>query len=151
MGIATHLGPWLLGTVKNTTGSSAGTVRNTGATVCVQSADVAIAAANTICYLPAGSQIIGAMIIVTTGYNAGTGTLSVGGTTYSSALTLPTAAGTASFTVATTGAPLSKNVGTSDVAVTLAISGAASGAGTIVIQYVVRNADGTYQPSTFTA
>ena len=30
MGFATHLGPWLLGTVKETTGTTPGTVRNTG-------------------------------------------------------------------------------------------------------------------------
>ena len=31
MGLASHLGPWLLGTVKNTTGTTAGTIRNLGA------------------------------------------------------------------------------------------------------------------------
>ena len=36
MGFATHLGPWLLGTVKNTTGTTAGLVRNTGDTVVAQ-------------------------------------------------------------------------------------------------------------------
>ena len=36
MGFATHLGPWLLGTVKDTTGTTAGTVRNTGATIVAQ-------------------------------------------------------------------------------------------------------------------
>ena len=30
MGFATHLGPWLLGTVKNTTGTTVGTLQNTG-------------------------------------------------------------------------------------------------------------------------
>ena len=37
MGIATHLGPWLLGTVKDTSGTTAGTVRNIGATMVTQS------------------------------------------------------------------------------------------------------------------
>ena len=36
MGFATHLGPWLLGTVKNTTGTTAGTIRNMGATIVAQ-------------------------------------------------------------------------------------------------------------------
>ena len=36
MGFATHLGPWLLGTVKNTTGTTAGSVQNMGGTVVAQ-------------------------------------------------------------------------------------------------------------------
>jgi len=36
MGFATHLGPWLLGTVKNTSGTTAGTVQNTGCTIVAQ-------------------------------------------------------------------------------------------------------------------
>ena len=33
---AFHLGPWLLGTVKNTQGTTAGTIRNVGATLAAQ-------------------------------------------------------------------------------------------------------------------
>ena len=40
MGFASHLGPWLLGTVKNTTGTTAGTIRNMGATIVAQQANV---------------------------------------------------------------------------------------------------------------
>jgi hypothetical protein len=36
MPIGTHLGPWLLGTTKNTTGNTAALTRNTGATVVAQ-------------------------------------------------------------------------------------------------------------------
>jgi hypothetical protein len=36
MGFATHLGPWLLGTIKNTTGTTVGSLENLGATVCSQ-------------------------------------------------------------------------------------------------------------------
>ena len=36
MGFATHLGPWLLGTIKNTTGTTVGTIENLGATVVSQ-------------------------------------------------------------------------------------------------------------------
>ena len=43
MGFATHLGPWLLGTVKNTTGTTAGTVCNTGCTVVAQSGTTTVA------------------------------------------------------------------------------------------------------------
>jgi len=42
MGFATHLGPWLLGTVKNTTGTTAGTIRNMGATTVNQTATMTV-------------------------------------------------------------------------------------------------------------
>jgi hypothetical protein len=60
MGFATHLGPWLLGTVKNTTGTTAGTVRNTGCTVVAQSGVTTVAdtTATTEFWIPAGSQIL---------------------------------------------------------------------------------------------
>ena len=64
MGFATHLGPWLLGTVKNTTGTTAGTIQNTGSTSVTQTKKVAyagsVAAAavtTTLFTIPAGAQI----------------------------------------------------------------------------------------------
>jgi hypothetical protein len=47
MGFATHLGPWLLGTVKNTTGTTAGLIRNTGDTIVAQTIVVGYADINT--------------------------------------------------------------------------------------------------------
>lgn len=151
MGLATHLGPWVLGTVKNTTGTTAGTIRNTGATVVTQTGAIGTAASTTICELPAGSLILGIAIITTTGYSGGTSptlTVSVGGTAYSTALTAPAAAGMTSFTVATTGAPIAANTGLLDTAVTVAIGGAPTGgAGIIVVEYTVRQPDGTFVPT----
>lgn len=63
MGFATHKGPWLLGTVRNTTGTTVGKIENCGATSVTQTfkrnyAGVTTAgAADTICVLPAGAQI----------------------------------------------------------------------------------------------
>jgi len=63
MGFATHLGPWLLGTVKNTTGTTVGTIENIGATVVSQTfkkdytGQAASATTDLICVLPAGAQI----------------------------------------------------------------------------------------------
>ena len=56
MGFATHLGPWLLGTVRYTTGTTAGTVRNTGCTTVAQSGVVtkSTTSATTLFALPAG-------------------------------------------------------------------------------------------------
>jgi len=63
MGFATHLGPWLLGTVRNTTGTTVGTIDNCGATMASQTfkkdytGQAASATTDTICVLPAGAQI----------------------------------------------------------------------------------------------
>ena len=66
MGFATHLGPWLLGTVKNTTGSTAGTIRNMGATVVSQSADVVYGTlTGTAFVLPAGAQVTDVTVVTT--------------------------------------------------------------------------------------
>jgi len=69
MGFATHLGPWLLGTVKNTTGTTAGTLQNTGTTLVSQTEKVvyngAVAAAavtTTLFTIPAGAQIVNIFI-----------------------------------------------------------------------------------------
>ena len=64
MGFATHLGPWLLGTVRNTTGTPVGTIENCGATVVSQTfkknytGTTTAGTSDTICVLPAGAQII---------------------------------------------------------------------------------------------
>jgi len=69
MGFATHLGPWLLGTVKNTTGTTAGTIANVGTTLVSQTEKVvytgsvaAAAVTTTLFTIPAGSQIVNIFI-----------------------------------------------------------------------------------------
>jgi hypothetical protein len=63
MGFATHLGPWLLGTIRNTTGTTVGSIENCGATMVSQTfkkdytGQAASATTDTICVLPAGAQI----------------------------------------------------------------------------------------------
>jgi hypothetical protein len=147
MGFATHLGPWLLGTVKNTTGTTAGTVRNTGCTVVTQNATVSQTDSGTVTFgaLPAGAMITGVQFITpTTAFTSGTISISVAGTALVTTQNLPTALGVASVTIATTGGAVANNVGTTDALVTYTLgtpvgSGAAS---TLVITYVVRNSDG---------
>jgi hypothetical protein len=63
MGFATHLGPWLLGTIKDTTGTTVGNIRNTGATMVAQTVQLnmvgATSAAAITCFtLPAGAHIV---------------------------------------------------------------------------------------------
>lgn len=162
MGLASHLGPWLLGTVKNTTGSTAGTVRNMGATTVVQTGVTTVSntSATTLFVLPAGAQILGFTVDITTAYAGTTGntiTVKAGSTTLGTvggATTTPLAVGRATFTVTDANIASYVNVGSSDVFITAtyACAGVASGgAATVTCQYVVRNSDGTYAPTSFTA
>jgi len=79
MGFATHLGPWLLGTVKNTTGTTAGTIQNTGATNVSQTKKVVYNGAvytadttTTLFTIPAGSQIISIFVDTLVGFTGST-------------------------------------------------------------------------------
>lgn len=149
MGIATHLGPWLLGTTRYTTGTDAATIRNTGATIVSQDKAVVYndADATTAFSIPAGSRIVSLQFITTDAFDAATTiTLSLAGTAITGATTvtdagLVTFAPVASDAVAT----LWSNTGAVDKLVTYTVAQGAStnGAGTLVINYVVRNSDGT--------
>jgi hypothetical protein len=144
MGIATHLGPWLLGTVKNTTGTTVGTIRNMGATVVIQSVPMVSGAVSTI-ILPAGSMVHAVTAYVTTGA-AGTPTVSIGSTGVG---TLSTAAGFNTLSVTAAAVGTLADVGRSDIALTVTVTAGATG--TLAVTYVVRNADGTYNPTAQTA
>lgn len=154
MGFATHLGPWLLGTVKNTTGTTAGTVANTGATVVAQTdnltaANVA-ALTGSIGAIPAGSCITGVQFITTTLFaSATTLKVTIAGVDYAAASTI-TAAGVIVVAASATFAPVAANVGTTDAIITYTSTGSSvTGAVTILITYVVRGADGAIAPTVF--
>ena len=157
MGFASHLGPWRLGTVKDTTGTTAGTISNMGCTTVAQSGTItkSTTSASNMAVLPAGSQILNIYVDVTEDFNAATGntiTVKAGATTIGTvggATTTPVAAGRATVTTA---APATwVNVGTSDVIITAVFAGvgtaATTGAATITIEYVVRNSDGAQAPT----
>ena len=159
MGFATHLGPWLLGTVKNTTGATAGTIRNMGATVVSQSKAILftdITAATTAFTIPAGSQILDATFNTTVAYATTTPTYAL----FSNAVAINTAANGSVFTNtgivnillgnnSAAGAVLCNNVGTTDAIITFTQANvtATSGAGTLTITYVVKGSDGVANPT----
>jgi hypothetical protein len=159
MGFATHLGPWLLGTVKNTSGTTAGTIRNMGATTVTQSNTTTVSdtSAVTLFVLPAGAQITNFFVDITTAYAGTTGnTITIqtaGGSslaTVGSASTTPLSTGRASVTLTAAQIGTILNVGTSDliVQVIYACAGTASGgAATITCQYVVKGSDGSANPA----
>jgi hypothetical protein len=152
MGFATHLGPWLLGTVKSTTGTTAGSIRNVGATVVAQTIPVTAATftnlTGTLGAIPAGSLITGIQIITSTLFDSATTLIvAVNGVNSATATTI-TAAGVYPITLATTFASTAANSGTTDDLITYTATGTpTSGAATVVITYVVRNPDGSANPS----
>ena len=159
MGFATHLGPWLLGTVKNTTGTTAGTIRNMGATTVTQTNTTTVSdtTATTLFVLPAGAQITNFFVDITTAYAGTTGnTITIqtsGGSslaTVGGATTTPLSTGRATITLTAAQIGTILNVGSTDliVQVIYACAGTASGgAATITCQYVVRGSDGVANPT----
>ena len=158
MGIATHLGPWLLGTVKETTGTTAGTIRNIGATHSIQVRPTVYAdttAQTLLACLPAGALIQSIAYLVTTAYTstAPTFVFQVNGVAINSA-TAPSgiaagATGRGGFVLGTSNPGLVANVGANDALVTFtqANGGGGTGAGLLEISYIVRNSDGTSVPA----
>ena len=159
MGFATHLGPWLLGTVKDTTGTTAGTIRNTGVTVVSQSKAIVytdITAATVAFTIPAGSQILTAVFNTTVAYATTTPTYAL----FANAVAINTAANGSAFGAfgivnillgnnTAAGAVLCNNVGTTDSIITFTQANvtATSGAGILTMTYVVKNSDGTQVPA----
>lgn len=156
MGFATHLGPWLLGTVKDTTGTTAGTIRNVGACPAAQFKTVAatdITAQTVLAVLPAGAAIQNVQYLVTAAYATTTPTITifVNGSAISAATSVSafTTTGITSIPLATSNPALVANVGTTDAVVsfTQANVTGATGAGVFSIAYIVRGSDGSANPA----
>lgn len=139
MGTSTILNPIFLGSVKNTTDpSTAGKVRNVGAVAVTQSVPL-VASSTVTCVIPAGSLVQGAYLYASTAGSPTTAVnLTIGGTVVG---TLSCAQGLNSLTVTAAAVGTLANVGSSDVFVSFACPSAI--VGYLVINYVVRNADGT--------
>ena len=174
MGFATHLGPWLLGTVKNTTGTTVGTIRNTGVTNVSQtfkrnySGITTAGVTDVIATLPAGAQIVTIHIDTLVAFTGSTAAnVQIGnGTTVD--LYWPTtditAQGRSAVTnaasklanwcgAATTASPNGQGIGPTDVTVvaTMSPTVATVTAGTVqyTVRYTVSNSDGNQAPTTF--
>jgi hypothetical protein len=145
-----------LGTIKDTTGTTVGSVANTGATVVTQNKtvafnDAALSSAANAFVVPAGSQINN--VLLYTGGFTGTGTITItvklGSTTIATAtLTSATASAGALTLTAAAFATLS-NTGTTDqfLTYTFAATTLTAGTGSLICAYTVRNSDGAYRPA----
>jgi len=163
MGLASHFGPWRLGTVPNTTGTTAGTINNMGATEVTQTITLPFASINssltgTAFVLPAGAMITYFKYYVTATFSGATTVkLSIGATDVTAATTVTGPAAPATMTAATAAdavTSLFNNVGTTDAIVTYTATKAATlttGSVTLQVTYTVRSSDGTYNPTSQTA
>ena len=172
MGFATHLGPWLLGTVKNTTGTTAGTIRNMGATIVAQTytapASVILASptAQQMFVLPAGAKIVRfgleVNVALTGATNCGVTIGSAATANLYWASTDVTSQGRLAYTnaaaklvnwcgAATTASPNGAGIGSTYVKViaTMTPTTSAVTAGTVqyTVMYVVANSSGAQLPS----
>jgi hypothetical protein len=150
MGFATHLGPWLLGTNRYTTGTTATTLANTGCTVVSQSFPVVFGTlTGSPIAVPAGSQIVDVKVVTTTVFSsAATAVLNIGGTDFTTTGTITNVGSVTLGANATTPGGW-VNVGTSDVLIAYTLTGTAltTGAATIIVTYAVRNSDGSQRPT----
>jgi hypothetical protein len=152
MAFASHLGPWLLGTVKNTTGTTAGTVRNMGATIVAQTFNLTAAqvaaGSGTLGFIPAGATVTAVQFLTTTLFaSATTLKATIAGVDVATASTITTA-GTIAVAPAATFTPVQANVGSTDAAITFTATGSsATGAVTVIVAYIVRGSDGSANPA----
>ena len=174
MGFATHLGPWLLGTVKNTTGTTAGTIQNTGTATVSQTKKVvytgtvaAATATTTLFTLPAGAQIISIFIDTLVAFTGSTAANVVIGTSATTNLFWASSDITSQGRLANTNAaaklvnwagatstasPNGIGIGSTDVIIQAALTPTVADvtAGTVqyTIVYAVADSTGAQSPST---
>ena len=140
MGFASHLGPWRLGTLKDTTGTTAGTVENMGCATVTQSVTLSASGAVTLA-LPAGALVHDVKTYMTTGSNT-TPAVTIGGVEVG---TVSTAAGLNNMTANATNIATLINVGATDKL--LSFASGANTAGILSILYTVRASDGSEVPT----
>lgn len=144
MGTTTFTGPIKAGNVLNTTGTTAGTVKNVGFCVMAQSyavtqAATATATATTIC-LPANSHILSIDFAATVAFTA-TDTLSVGTTSAANQLVAATSISAIGITALTPGTDATRtaawiDVGATDVILYVDSGSTGSGVGVLTVTYV---------------
>ena len=144
MGTTTFTGPIKAGDVLNTSGATAGLIRNVGSCVMSQSsaltqASTATATATLIC-LPANSHILSIDVAATVAWS-GTDTLSVGTTTAANQLVAATSVSAVGILALSPGTDATRtakwiDVGTDDVIIYVDSGSAGDGVGVLTITYV---------------
>ena len=144
MSIVTFTGPIKAGDVLNTTGTTAGTIKNVGFVVMAQTysltqAGTTSATATTV-VIPANSHIVQIQMLATVAW-ASSGTISIGTTTAATQLVAATAISAIGITALTPGTDATRtalwsNTGTSDVILYVLSSQNAAGTGDLIVRYI---------------
>ena len=145
MGTTTFTGPIKAGDVLNTTGTTAGTIKNVGfvemaQTVAITQAGTAAALATAI-VIPANSHIVNIQVLATTAWNGVAATISIGTSATSTELVSAAslvAIGLAAMTPGTDATRTAKwmDVGTSDVIIYALSANTGAGVGELVVRYI---------------
>jgi hypothetical protein len=148
MSIVTFTGPIKAGDVLNTTGTTAGTVKNVGFVMMAQTYSLtqagtysasSVGTATTI-VIPANSHIVQIQMLATVAW-ASSGTISIGTTTAATQLVAATAISAIGITALTPGTDATRttlwsNTGTSDVILYVLSSQNAAGTGDLIVRYI---------------
>ena len=146
MGTTTFSGPIKTGTIQNTTGTTVGEdVANVGSVLMAQSVAItqATASVDVNIVIPKNSQIVEILVLVTTAWTGSTPVLDIGDRSDVDlfvdglgSLSL----GNHRVTAATTGTEANwKDVGSSDVGLSVQTNVAGSGAGVVTVMYIQNN------------
>lgn len=145
MGTTTFTGPIKAGDVLDTTGSTAGTIKNVGFVMMVQTAPVTQAgtatAAQTGIVIPAYSHIVQIQILATTAWNGAASTISLGTTSSSNQLVSAGSVASIGINTLTPGTDATRtgvwsNVGADDIIVYALSANTGAGVGDLVIRYI---------------
>jgi hypothetical protein len=146
MGTTTFSGPIKAGTIQNTTGSTLGeSVANTGSVLMAQSAAITQgnASADISIVIPANSQIVEILVLVTTAWTGSTPVLDIGDRSDTDLFVSDLGSlslGNHRVTAAATGTEANwKDVGSSDVGLSAVTNVTGSGAGVVTVMYIQNN------------
>ncbi len=145
MGITTFTGPIKAGNVLNTTGTTAGTIKNVGFVAMAQTASITQAgtatAYATSIVIPAYSHILNIQFLTTTAWNGVAATVSVGTSATSTELVVGQSLGTIGQQSAGPGADATRaglwsNTGATDIVIYVLSANTGAGVGDIVVRYI---------------
>jgi len=145
MATSTFTGPIKAGDVLDTTGTTAGTIKNVGFVMMAQTAPITQAgtttATSTGIVIPAYSHIVNIQVLATTAWSGAATTISLGTTTTATELVSAGAVGTIGLDALTPGTDATRtakwsNVGSSDVIIYALSANTGAGVGDLVVRYI---------------
>ena len=145
MSIVTFTGPIKAGDVLNTTGTTAGTVKNVGFVMMVQTASITQAgtatALATSIVIPANSHIVQIQMLNTVGFSGASSNISLGTNATATNLVAATSVANIGITGLTPGTDATRsalwsNTGTFDVIIYALSANTGAGVGDLVVRYI---------------